>query len=107
VRCSQRLDQPGGDELAERGLGYADVASLAVLAQADEADTPIGDEAPWKSLGRAKQFGSLDDGEQPVGLRQRHPPPATAEDQGDGLAAGPAGRPNSQVRLRARRSASP
>ena len=35
------------------------MASLAGFAQANEADTPLGDEAPGKALGGAKQFGGL------------------------------------------------
>src|SRR6266702_8887609 len=65
-RCGHLLDEPGGDELAQRGLGNADMASLAALAEADEADTPLGDEPPGKSLGCAEQLGGLSDGEEPV-----------------------------------------
>src|SRR5262249_30285551 len=105
VRCSQRLDQPGGDELAERGLGYADVASLAVLAQADEADTPLGHEAPGNALGGAKQLGGLGNGEQPIILRQRRPLPSRLSRRADLRAAGLASREGQRTGGLARRNA--
>src|SRR5215475_7527918 len=91
----QRLDDTGRNELAQRGLGNADVASLAVLAQTDESDTPLGDEPPRKALGRAKQLGGLGHGEEPVVLRQLSPPPPVASHRADLRAADPADRAES------------
>src|SRR5215470_2115477 len=88
----QRLDDTGCDELAQCGLRNADMASLAVLAQTDESDTPLGDEPPRKALGRAKQLGGLGHGEEPVVLRQRRPPPPGASHRVDLREVGPADR---------------
>jgi len=105
MRCGQGLDQPGGDEFAERGLGYANVASLAGLAQADEADTPLGDEAPGKALRGAKQFGGLGNGEQPIIIRQRHPLPSGLGRRADLRVAGLASRKGQRTGGLARRNA--
>src|SRR5215475_14739157 len=92
VSDSQRLDDTGRDELAQCGLGNADVAALAALAQTDEADTPLGDEPPRKALRRAKQLGGLGHGEEPVVLMQSRPPPPVASHRADLRAADPADR---------------
>jgi hypothetical protein len=47
------------------------VSALARLAQADEADTALGDEPSRESLRGAEQFGGLSHGEQAVGLGWR------------------------------------
>jgi hypothetical protein len=38
------------------------VAPLAALAEADEPDTPLGDQVAGQALGRAEQLGGLGDG---------------------------------------------
>ena len=57
-----RFDGPGRDELAQCGLGDANVT-----ADPDETDTPLRDQPPREALTRGEQLGGLSDSEQSVG----------------------------------------
>jgi hypothetical protein len=57
-----RFDEPGRDELTQRGFGDADVS-----ADPDEPDAPFRDEPPGEPFAGRQDFGGLGDGQQPVG----------------------------------------
>src|ERR1039457_4155508 len=57
-----RLDKPGRDELAERGL-----RDTYVAADPDEADAPLLDQPTREPLGRAEHVGDLGHREEPFG----------------------------------------
>jgi hypothetical protein len=48
------LDEPGRDELAKRGLGYADMAS-----DSGKANAPLGDQPTREALGGSEHSGGF------------------------------------------------
>jgi hypothetical protein len=61
LRGDDWLDKPGGDEIAQRGLGYSHVAP-----DSREANAALGDKPPRKPLRSSENLGGFRHGKQPV-----------------------------------------
>jgi hypothetical protein len=61
LRGDEWLDEPGGDELAERGLGYPNMAS-----DSRQTNAALGDQPAREPLGGSEQLGGFCHGKQAV-----------------------------------------